>query len=104
MSCEERAGSLASLASIAVGLGMRLVEDMLVGVRTESAWLRLVQRGAQMELREMPARPGRSCAICSRTTGLGDDASLVGRRDWGRDWKRSEAPAPRVPAPETAFG
>jgi molybdopterin/thiamine biosynthesis adenylyltransferase len=80
---EERAGSLASLASIAVGLGMRLVEDMLVGVRTESAWLRLVQRGATMDLREIPTRPGRSCPICSRLMGLGDDAPLVGRRAWG---------------------
>jgi hypothetical protein len=84
---EERAGSLASLASIAVGLGMRLVEDMLVGVRTESAWLRLVQQGATMELREMPmpVRHGRVCPVCSRLIGLGDDAPLVGRRAWGQE-------------------
>jgi molybdopterin/thiamine biosynthesis adenylyltransferase len=81
---QERAGSLASLASIAVGLGMRLVEDMLAGVRTESAWLRLVQRGPAMELRELPTRPGRACPICSRMTGLGDDAPLIGRRAWGQ--------------------
>src|SRR5207253_4203227 len=78
---EQRAGSLASLASIAVGLGMRLVEDMLVGVRTESTWLRLVQQGERMELQELRARPSRSCPICA-TTGRGDMAPLVGRRDW----------------------
>jgi hypothetical protein len=92
---EQRAGSLASLASIAVGMGMRLVEDMLVGLRTESTWLRLVQRGAQMELRELRARPSRSCPVCSGTTGLGDAAPLVGRRDWGQEPAAERTPAPR---------
>lgn len=91
---EQRAGSLASLASIAVGLGMRLVEDMLVGVRTESTWLRLMQRGGRMELQELRARASRSCSISAGTTGLGDAAPLVGRRDWSQ-----ELPAEGVPAP-----
>jgi hypothetical protein len=94
---EQRAGSLASLASIAVGMGMRLVEDMLVGLRTESTWLRLVQRGEQMELRELRARPSCSCPASSKTMGLGDAASLVGRHDW---WQ--EVAAERVLAPRRA--
>ena len=58
------------------------MEDMLVGVRTESAWLRLVQQGARMELQEVRAGPSRTCPICTDTTGLGDAAPLVGRRVW----------------------
>ena len=75
---------------------MRLVEDMLVGLRTESAWLRLVQRGQQMELRELRARPSRSCPICSGTTGLGDAAPLVGRHDWVEATPSGELAAPRL--------
>jgi molybdopterin/thiamine biosynthesis adenylyltransferase len=80
----ERAGSLASLSSIAVGMGMRVMEDLLVGVRGESAWLRLTQRGARMELRELPAGGSRSCPVCARAAGLGDDAPFIGRRAWGK--------------------
>jgi hypothetical protein len=82
---QERAGSLASLGSIAVGMGMRVMEDLLVGVRAESAWLRLTQRGPHMELRELAAGGSRSCPVCARTAGLGDDAPLIGRRAWGRE-------------------
>jgi molybdopterin/thiamine biosynthesis adenylyltransferase len=67
----QRAGSLHSLNGMAVFLGLRLLEELLIGRRQQSLWMHLdgtATGGVRLE-----ERPGRSnCVLCDRT-GQGDE-------------------------------
>jgi ThiF family len=67
----QRAGSLHSLNGLAVYLGLRLLEEWLIGRRQQSIWLHLdgTADGA-VNLEERPGRSG--CVLCERT-GHGDE-------------------------------
>ncbi len=67
----ERAGSLRSLNQVAVGLALRLWEDLVAERRRESTWLRLTFEGGRPSLQEMPRRPEPNCPLC-RYLGGGD--------------------------------
>ena len=74
-----RLGSLASVSSLAAGLGMRLLEDLARLSSGGNRWLRLEQTGdaeaPRMQALAAGGRPG--CAIC-RLAGQGED----GLADW----------------------
>lgn len=67
----ERAGSLRSLNQIAVGLGVRLLEDLISGRVSGSAWLR-VEFDGDGAPRLLRIRPSESaCPLCA-VAGCGD--------------------------------
>jgi hypothetical protein len=70
---DERAGSLRSLNQIAVGLGLRLLEDLYAGRVNGSRWVRLsIDAGGTPTIMPMPAPTvRRSCPLCA-LRGLGD--------------------------------
>jgi len=66
----ERAGSLRSVNQIAVGLSLRLFEEFLQGLRTESVWLRW-SSNANGSCQRIQANTGPGCRVC-RWQGSGD--------------------------------
>lgn len=68
---QERAGSLRSLNQVAVGLALRLWEDLVAERRQEGAWLRVTFAGGRPSLVEMSHPPEPNCPLC-RFLGGGD--------------------------------
>lgn len=94
----QRAGSLRSLNTAAVGLATRLLEDFISGRVQSSTWLRLeYESNGIPQLREGAALVTRACSICG-VAGLGDSglsrlravAQERLRRNSG-SWEDSEA-------------
>jgi hypothetical protein len=68
----ERAGSLRSLNAVAAHLGLRLLEDLVAGRVSQSAWVRFeVDDRGMPALHTLPARRRLSCAFCG-LLGSGD--------------------------------
>lgn len=69
---EQRAGSLRTLNQVAVGLGLRLFEDLIGGRLASSVWLRL-DYGADglPRLEHVPITPDPACPVC-RLAASGD--------------------------------
>jgi hypothetical protein len=62
----ERLGSLRSLNAVAVGLGLRLLEEFVAGRRSEGAWLRLeTDHTGLPALERRPAAQSPSCRVCA---------------------------------------
>lgn len=75
---EGRAGSLASINHIAVGLGLRLVERYVAGEISRSTWLRY-EDSPMPTLREVVPHHPPSCKLCSSFSGIGD--AILEERD-----------------------
>ena len=70
----ERAGSLRSLNGLAASVGFGLLERLVAGRRSDSAWMRVELDGGGLPRVEAPGfRPRDGCAIC-RHAGAGDAA------------------------------
>ena len=69
----ERAGSLFSLNQVAVGLALRLLEDLVAGRIAESTWLHL-DYGADglPSLQRVEAERNAACPLCARA-GRGEE-------------------------------
>lgn len=68
----QRAGSVRSLNQTAVGLGLRLLEDLVAGRGEGSTWLRLEFDADGVPRLERPHRPADArCPVCA-VAGLGD--------------------------------
>lgn len=71
---QQRAGSLRSLNQVAVGLGLRLWEDLVAERRRGGAWLHLTfDRHGRPLLHTFDPRPAPACPLC-RYLGGGDAA------------------------------
>jgi hypothetical protein len=69
---QQRRGSLRSLNGVAANLGLRLLEEVVAGRRTESAWLRLETDATGLPfLERRGVQPGTGCRACA-LTGAGD--------------------------------
>jgi hypothetical protein len=69
----ERSGSLSSLNGVAVGLGLRQLEDLVGGRTSGTNWLRLeFDPAGTPTLEPRQPAPGRDCPLC-RLTGAGDN-------------------------------
>jgi hypothetical protein len=63
----ERLGSLRSLNTVAVGLGLRLLEDLAAGRVRESVWLHLEYDADGLPtLRTVEAEREENCPLCAR--------------------------------------
>lgn len=80
---QERAGSLRSLNQIAVGLGARLLEEMLGGEIADSRWVQLrFEAPGQPVVEARPTAPGPGCPLCA-VAGAGDAGlAEVSRLPW----------------------
>jgi hypothetical protein len=68
----ERAGSLLSLNHTAVGLGLRLVEDLFAGHVRRSAWIRLeFSSDGEPTLETVRPQPAPGCPVC-HLHGMGE--------------------------------
>ena len=68
-----RAGSLRSLNTVAVGLGLRLLEELAAGRRGTSAWVRVeFEANGLPHLEVRDSRRREQCPLC-RYGGWGDD-------------------------------
>lgn len=78
----ERMGSMRTLNSTAVHLGLQLLCDLLAGRLSHSRWLQLQynQRGEPDLAHSDRSEPDPSCPLCSRA-GLGDDGLAWESRD-----------------------
>ncbi|GIU73099.1 MAG: hypothetical protein KatS3mg004_0186 [Bryobacteraceae bacterium] len=83
-----RAGSLRSLNTVAVGLGLRLLEELAAGRRGTSAWVRVEFEANGLPYLEVrDSRRREQCPLC-RYGGWGDDGisrcvpELVGATAW----------------------
>jgi hypothetical protein len=76
----QRAGSLHSLNGLAVSVGLRLLEEWLIGRRQQSIWMHL--EGTSAGSLQLEERTGQTtCALCERT-GQGDDGLTHVRSIW----------------------
>jgi hypothetical protein len=67
-----RAGSLRTLNQVAVGLGLRLLEDLVAGRVHGSTWLRVdFDTDGIPRLERLPLRPDPQCPVC-RVAACGD--------------------------------
>jgi molybdopterin/thiamine biosynthesis adenylyltransferase len=70
----QRAGSLRSLNTVAAGMALRLLEDLIDRRISSSVWLRLEYNPAGIpSIQEIPLPQRRECRICRTLTGAGDD-------------------------------
>lgn len=67
-----RRGSLRSLNSVAVGLGLRLLEELIAGHRIESTWLHLECDATGLPALEQRRSPSPSACPACALTGAGD--------------------------------
>ena len=66
----ERAGSLRSLNQVAVGLALRLWEELVAERRREGAWLRLTfDPEGRPALQVLPRQPDPNCPLCRYLAG-----------------------------------
>jgi len=77
----QRAGSLRSLNQIAAGLGIRLLEDLLVSRVTESVWTRIEFGPNGTPILPLRAIPSRNSCTCGALTGTAD-AGLSRLAEW----------------------